>query len=389
MALWRIRATVDDRPGYLAVLTASLALRGVNILTVQVHTTEAGALDDFLVDAPERLTAADLVAAERGRGRDCWVARSEARGLVDQPTRALGLASRLVRDPDALGEGLRALLGADAVTWRPAPGQSRPQAGLETMRLADPAGGSYEVLRTAPAFTPAEYARAQALVDLAANVVRRTAEQVTLVLPDGAELVVRPAGPEDLPAVLAMHGRCSARTRWQRYLGGADPTPDRLRRLLEPARGMTLLAVTGGVDGTPERVVAMANLVPEGAVAEVALLVEDGWQRRGLGGALMRRLVAYASRGGCAALVAHAYAENLGLLRVLHRVGRPEPVDTDGDLVTVTLPLNGAQPAVAPDGGVAPTTGRPAADPVDTSADSADEDPSGPAPVRSRAAGTA
>ena len=37
MTLWRIRATVDDRPGYLSVLTASLALRGVNILTVQVH----------------------------------------------------------------------------------------------------------------------------------------------------------------------------------------------------------------------------------------------------------------------------------------------------------------------------------------------------------------
>ncbi|EWM65158.1 hypothetical protein MCBG_02291 [Micromonospora sp. M42] len=47
MALWRIRATVDDRPGYLSVLTASLALRGVNILSVQVHTTEAGAVDDF------------------------------------------------------------------------------------------------------------------------------------------------------------------------------------------------------------------------------------------------------------------------------------------------------------------------------------------------------
>ncbi|MFD0823461.1 ACT domain-containing protein, partial [Micromonospora zhanjiangensis] len=113
MALWRIRATVDDRPGYLSVLTASLALRNVNILSVQVHTTEAGAADDFLVDAADSLGAAELVAAvERGRGRNCWVARSEAKVLVDQPTRALGLAARLVRDPDALGESLRALLGA-------------------------------------------------------------------------------------------------------------------------------------------------------------------------------------------------------------------------------------------------------------------------------------
>ncbi|MGW1447578.1 ACT domain-containing protein, partial [Micromonospora sp. NPDC002411] len=117
MTLWRIRATVDDRPGYLSVLTASLALRGVNILTVQVQPTEQGAVDDFLVDAPDTLDEAELVAAvERGRGRDCWVARSEARGLADQPTRVLGLANRLVRDPDATGEALRALLGADSVS---------------------------------------------------------------------------------------------------------------------------------------------------------------------------------------------------------------------------------------------------------------------------------
>lgn len=163
MTLWRIRATVDDRPGYLSVLTASLALRGVNILTVQVQPTEQGAVDDFLVDAPDALDEAGLIAAvERGRGRDCWVARSEARGLADQPTRVLGLANRLVRDPDATGAALRTLLGADSVSWRPAStGVERGITGA-TMLLADPAGGSFSLRRVAPAFTPAEYARAQA-----------------------------------------------------------------------------------------------------------------------------------------------------------------------------------------------------------------------------------
>ncbi|MFI5485060.1 GNAT family N-acetyltransferase [Micromonospora echinaurantiaca] len=341
MTLWRIRATVDDRPGYLSVLTASLALRGVNILTVQVHTTERGAVDDFLVDAPDTLGEADLVAAvERGRGRDCWVARSEARGLADQPTRVLGLANRLVRDPDATGEALRALLGADTVSWRPAPAGVRSGITGRTMLLADPGGGSFELRRAAPDFTPAEYARAQALAELAATVARRAAEQVTLVLPDGAEVGVRPAGPDDLAGVVELHEACSARSRYRRYLGGgAAPSPNRLRRLLEPARGLTLLATAPGCPGPGEPVVAMANLLAEGDEAEVALLVRDDWQRRGLGSALLRRLVGHAERAGYAALLLHVQAENAPMLRTLRRLARPTPTDRDGALLTLTIPL--------------------------------------------------
>ncbi|KXK59219.1 GCN5 family acetyltransferase [Micromonospora rosaria] len=344
MALWRIRATVDDRPGYLSVLTASLALRGVNILTVQVHTTEAGAVDDFLVDAPDSLTETELLAAvERGRGRNCWVARSEARGLADQPTRVLGLATRLVRDPEAAGEALRVLLGADEVSWRPEPAVDGPGIGDTTMRLADPTGGTYTLRRLAPSFTPAEYARAQALAELAAAVARRAVEQVALVLPDGAEVGVRPATGDDVPALVSLHEMCSARSRQRRYLGGAGlPPVARLRRLAEPERGLTLLATD--VDAPGEPVVAMANLLGEGDEAEVALLVRDDWQRRGLGTALLRRLVRHAEQSGYAALVLHTHAENVPMLRTLRRLGRPAPVDRDGPVLTVTVPL----PVTAP-----------------------------------------
>ncbi|MFR9774929.1 GNAT family N-acetyltransferase [Micromonospora sp. MS34] len=348
MALWRIRATVDDRPGYLSVLTASLALRGVNILTVQVHTTEVGAVDDFLVDAPDQVTEADLRAAvERGRGRDCWVARSEARGLADQPTRVLGLATRLVREPDAAGEALRALLGADEVTWRPASPAPLGGVGATTMVLADPSGGSYELRRREPSFTPAEYARAQALAELAASAARRDADRVTLVLPDASEVLVRPATAEDVTGVVELHESCSARSRQRRYLSGAAwPSPARLRRLLEPTQGLTLVATTGpGGDAAP--VVAMANLLGEGDEAEVALLVRDDWQRRGLGSALLRRLVGHAERAGYAAVLLHVQAENTPMLRALRRLDRPAAVDRDGAVLTVTVPLVAA-PAPLP-----------------------------------------
>ncbi|WP_410812327.1 GNAT family N-acetyltransferase [Micromonospora sp. 067-2] len=357
MTLWRIRATVDDRPGYLSVLTASLALRGVNILTVQVQPTEQGAVDDFLVDAPDALDEAELIAAvERGRGRDCWVARSEARGLADQPTRVLGLANRLVRDPDATGEVLRTLLGADSVSWRPASvGVDRGIVGAG-MLLADPAGGSFALRRAAPAFTPAEYARAQALAEVAATVARRAAEQVTLVLPDGAEVAVRPACADDLPGVQELHEECSARSRHRRYLGGAaTPPPARLRRLLEPSRGLTLIATSTVPSPAGEPVVAMANLLGEGDEAEVALLVRDDWQRRGLGSALLRRLARHAERAGYGALVLHVQAENTPMLRALRRLDRPNVAERDGALLTLTVPL--AVAAVAERKGTSLTPG--------------------------------
>ncbi|MDG4823865.1 GNAT family N-acetyltransferase [Asanoa sp. WMMD1127] len=340
MTLWRIRATVDDRPGFLSVLTASLALKAVNILAVQVHTTEAGAVDDFLVDAPGSMTEADLrTAVERGRGRDAWIVPAEAEGLADEPTRALGLAARLVRDPDALGDALRALLDADTVTWRPA-GPIRPGMRAGSMALPDPTGGRYDVVRTAPGFTPAEYARAQALVEVAAAAAARAADTGTLLLPDGAEITLRPATPDDLAALMAMHERCSPATRRSRYLtGDGVPTPAQLARLLDAGRVQTLVAA--GPEATS--VVAMANLVVEGSLAELSVIVEDGWQRRGVGTALVRRAFARAERLGSAAVLAHTGAGNPGLERTLRRLGHVVPVRRDGAVASVAVPLQGGQ----------------------------------------------
>jgi GNAT superfamily N-acetyltransferase len=345
MALWRIRATVDDRPGYLSVLTASLALRSVNILAVQVHTTEAGAVDDFLIDAPDTMGETDLLAAiTRGRGRDAFVARAEAQGLADQPTRALALAGRLVHDPDTLGEALVALLDATEVRWRPLGGPllDGPQFDARRMMLADPGGGTYEVLRSRPAFTPAEYARAQALVEVSGALLRRGAAQASLLLPDGSELLIRTAIADDLENVRRFHERSSATTRQRRYPGGTGlPSDSRLRRLLEPEDGLTLLAVHG------DRVVAMANLVAEGDLAEVALMVEDGWQRRGIGTALLRRLIGYAEGAGIAAVLVHTRTDNAAMLRTLRRFGA-EGGDRDGTMLSVTLPVAGRQPTKSP-----------------------------------------
>jgi GNAT superfamily N-acetyltransferase len=333
MALWRIRATVDDRPGYLSVLTASLALKAVNILAVQVHTTEVGAVDDFLVDAPDSMSESDLLAAvAKGRGRNAFVSRAQAQGLADQPTFALALAGRLVHDPDTLGDALINLLDAAEVRWRPDPPADRPGFDAARMLLADPSGGSFEVLRPQPAFTPAEFARAQALVKVAASLIDHQSDQATLLLPDGAEVLLRPATREDLEEVRTLHERSSTETVRRRYLGGGRPADARLAQMLEPARGRTLLAIADG------RVIAMANLLAEGDLGEVALLVEDKWQRLGLGTALLRRLMAFAERGPFAAVIAHIAVDNVPMLHSVRRLGAGQ-IDRDGSMLSFTLTM--------------------------------------------------
>jgi GNAT superfamily N-acetyltransferase len=337
MAFWRIRATVDDRPGYLAVLTASLALRSVNILSVQVHATEAGAVDDFLVDAPDGLSEADLIAAViKGRGRDAWVGRTDVRGLVDPPTQLLGLASRLVPDPDELGSALVALLGECRVSWHPGVCPVERDFGGGPIRLPDPNGGTLVVERSEPPFTPAEFARAHALVDLAATVVRQSATRWQLLLPDGDELTVRPAGPEDAEGVLGLHAECSPQTLHRRYLAGpAVPSPVQVVRLLSAPNGTTLI-----VEREAElRVVAMANLTCDGTEAEVALLVADGYQRRGLGTALLHRLARLATGAGIEVLRAHVHADSAAMMATVHRLGRTVRESRDGRLVTLSVDL--------------------------------------------------
>lgn len=338
MGLWRVRATVVDKPGFLAVLAASLALRSVNILAVGVHITEQGAVDDFLVDAPDQLTAEQLLAAvERGRGRDAWVGRAEVRDLVDAPTRALDLATLLVREPAAVGTALAELLDAETswheVSRQPAADQHQFGSCGTRMWVPAPGGGAWQVRRAAPDFTPAEYARVQALLTLAAAVGQGDPVAQTLLLPGGEELWLRPATPADQAAVRAMHARCSPASLYRRYLSGAEPTEAQLARLLAPARGSTLLALNR------RSVVGVATLVGEGVQAEVGLLVEDGWQRRGIGTALLRRTLALATSTGFDAVVVHTQADNHALLAALRRLDALGHTERDSSLVTVTVPL--------------------------------------------------
>ncbi|MGH3826520.1 MAG: hypothetical protein ACRDQX_05005 [Pseudonocardiaceae bacterium] len=175
--LWRVRASVRDNPGSLAALAASLAGHRLNILSVQVHVVADGVVDEFLLEAPSGTSHGDVVAAtEAGGGQDVYADRAGMHDLVDVPTRVLTLAVLATGTGAQLVAALRALLGASTVGREDRIGDDQDTSdGWDgtTMRLADPAGGVLTFERATLAFTPAEFARARALRDLAPAVRTR------------------------------------------------------------------------------------------------------------------------------------------------------------------------------------------------------------------------
>jgi len=309
--MWRVRATVRDTPGSLAGLAASLASRAVNILSVQVHPVPDGVLDEFLVEA--RLPAEDVAAAVVvGGGWDVCVSAADTHDLVDIPTRILTMVTQDFNDGIDLARSTRTLLGECDVRWD-ATGEPTDGPDGTTMRLRDPEGGVLTVTRQGAGFTPAEYARVHALLELDAEFARwLRAQHSVVLLASGVELTVRQAAAEDVPALTAMHDRCSTHSRRLRYLGsGAAPTTAMLTRLVNRRHGRTLVVQHY------DSIVAMGNLMYDGDDSEVALLVEDSWQHKGVGTMLLRRLLTGSDRPTIAVTASH----NTAMLTLLHRVG--------------------------------------------------------------------
>ncbi|MBB4905364.1 GNAT family N-acetyltransferase [Actinophytocola algeriensis] len=328
-AMWRVRATVRDTPGSLAGLAAGLASRAVNILSVQVHPVTDGVVDEFLVES--RAPAEAIAAAVRhGGGRDVTVTAADAHDLVDIPTRILSMITTDVTDGIDLARSVRTLLGECELRWEPS---GSPTDGAEgtTMRLADPEGGVLTVSRSGAGFTPAEYARVRALLELDGEFARwLRAQHSAVLLASGEELTVRQASVADVPALLAMHFRCSRRSRRLRYLSGTRTSAADLTRLVNRRHGRTLVVVDPGGD-----VVAMGNLMHDGPDSEMALLVEDAWQGHGIGSMLLRRLLAAVPGGR--AVVAVAEQGNGAMSAVLRRAGA-ELDRVEAGVAHLTLP---------------------------------------------------
>jgi GNAT superfamily N-acetyltransferase len=351
--LWRLRTTVRDEPGSLAALCTALAGHRVDILSLQTHPLGHGTVDEFLLRAPRALSAGEITrAVALAGGTGTWIERADAHDLVDAPTRILGLATRTALDAAELPLALRQLLGRCTIRQLPA----APAGGAEdavpaegvledtVLRLRAPEGGVITVERPYLPFTPTEFARARALVELDSRLGPRVPRgEDVLTLPEGEAIIVRRADTGDVAAAKEMHGRCSSRTLSLRYHGPVGDADRYLNHLLSPRYGRTL-----AVETASGRIVALGHLLWDGDETEVALLVEDAWQGRGIGSELLGRLAGMAAEAGCASVYAVTQASNTGMVAAMRGLGLPLDYQIEEGTLVITARLETAAVAGRP-----------------------------------------
>lgn len=140
-----------------------------------------------------------------------------------------------------------------------------------------------------------------------------------VVLSDGGTVHVRPIRPTDSDAVIATHSRFSERTRYLRYFSAYPRIPqrdlDRFTRVDHSDRE-AFVAVLGSdiiAIGRYDRI--------EADTAEVAFVVEDAHQGRGLGSVLLEHLAAAAREEGIQRFVAEVLPENGQMIRIFTDAG--------------------------------------------------------------------
>jgi acetyltransferase len=150
-----------------------------------------------------------------------------------------------------------------------------------------------------------------------------------ITLKDGAQVTLRPIRPEDEPLMVKFHETLSDRTVYLRYFCsmslGARVAHDRLLRICfgDYDRDLALVAESKDpVTGATAIVgVGRLNRLRSRKHGEVAILVSDRFQRRGLGLVLMERLIEIARREQFSRLSSEMLRDNIAMQAISKKVG--------------------------------------------------------------------
>jgi GNAT superfamily N-acetyltransferase len=173
-------------------------------------------------------------------------------------------------------------------------------------------------------------------------------KQTAIQLKDSQTAVtMRPIKPQDVYALLEMHGRLSADTIYSRYLRMYTPSYEELLELCQlPAnKGAAFVVIS---DYPWENIIGMAYYLRyEGhspTAAEPAVLIEDRFQGRGLGKVLMNELAQHARQNGVQVFDVIVHQANKPMLHLLRGVGPELKRSASYGAVELSIQLQAARP---------------------------------------------
>jgi RimJ/RimL family protein N-acetyltransferase len=147
-------------------------------------------------------------------------------------------------------------------------------------------------------------------------------------LRDGTSLEVRALKPEDEAGMLAAIERTGVQSLQRRFFVMKREFSEKERNFfmkVDFINHVALVAVAQE-DGRPTIIGGGRYIVFEPQRAEMAFVVVDAWQGRGIGSILMHHLIKIAGETGLKELIAEVLPENTAMLKVFGKFGfKPAP----------------------------------------------------------------
>jgi acyl-CoA hydrolase/RimJ/RimL family protein N-acetyltransferase len=161
-------------------------------------------------------------------------------------------------------------------------------------------------------------------------------------LKDGTEIFFRPVKPTDETALAGMLYSLSDSSIQTRYMAQTVGFPHRdIQKLtnINYSQDTSIVGTVPSVSG--EQVVAIAQyyLDPKTQAAEVAFLVQDEWQEKGMGTFLLDYLTQIAKQRGVKRFYAKVLPTNKPMLGIFHNSGYKVKTGFDGEVYNVMFDL--------------------------------------------------
>jgi len=163
-------------------------------------------------------------------------------------------------------------------------------------------------------------------------------------LKDGTEIFFRPIKPTDEPALAEMLYSLSDQSVRTRYMTRTKAFPHRdVQQLtnIDYKNDMAIVGVVPGVSGDEIVAVGQYFLDPKTQAAEVAFVVQDEWQQKGMGTFLLDYITQIAKQRGVKRFYAKVLPNNKPMLVIFHNSGYKVNTEFDGEVYNITYDLTG------------------------------------------------